>query len=303
MFEAFIVPDGLDGVRVDRAISTLTALSRADVQRMLTSGLIEVDGRSVTKSTKLGVGQRVTVTGTPAEPGPPGPQPIDLDIRYEDDDVLIVHKPFGLVVHPGAGHVDGTLVNALLAFDPAIADVGQPARPGIVHRLDRDTSGLMMVARSHEAYDGLVKQLKARRVTRGYRSLVWGVLAEARGVIEGPIGRDRARRTRMAVVQDGRPARTHYRVDATSLDGGASELALRLETGRTHQIRVHLASIGHPVVGDPMYGGRRGGDVGDRLRLHSEFLSFAHPVTGETVERFADPPLDFAADKAALGFA
>lgn len=301
MVESFTVPDGLDGVRVDRAISTLIAMSRADVQRLIAAGFIEVDGEPVGKSTKLTAGQQVRLTGSPEQVGPPEAQDIALDVRYEDDDVLVVHKPFGLVVHPGAGHEDGTLVNALLHFDPAISAVGQPDRPGIVHRLDRDTTGLMMVARSQPAYEALVAQLRERRVTRGYRSLVWGELVEARGVIEGPIGRDPARRTRMAIVQDGRPARTHYRVDATSADGRTSELALRLETGRTHQIRVHLASIGHPVVGDVMYGGKRGGDVGDRLRLHSEFLSFAHPITGETVQRHADPPIEFTEDRVTLG--
>ena len=180
-----------------------------------------------------------------------------MDVRYEDDDVLVVAKPAGLVVHPGAGHPDGTLVNGLLALDPEIAGTGDPQRPGIVHRLDRDTSGLLVVARSPRAYEALVAALGAHEVSREYLALVWGHLDAPRGVIDAPIGRSVRRPTRMAVREGGRRARTAYEVQAEFTSPEVSLVRASLETGRTHQIRVHLQAIGHPVVGDAAYGGAR----------------------------------------------
>jgi 23S rRNA pseudouridine1911/1915/1917 synthase len=197
--------------------------------------------------------------------------------------VLVVAKPAGLVVHPGAGHPDGTLVNGLLAHYPEIADVGDPARPGIVHRLDRDTSGLLVVARTEAAYDGLVAMLAAHDVERRYDALVWGVPDAPRGVIDAPIGRSVRRPTRMSVREGGRVARTAYEVVESFREPEVTRLECRLETGRTHQIRVHLQAIGHPVVGDPAYGGqRRAVDLG-RPFLHAGGLAFRHPVTGTPV--------------------
>jgi 23S rRNA pseudouridine1911/1915/1917 synthase len=208
---------------------------------------------------------------------------IEVVVRHEDDDLIIVAKPAGLVVHPGAGHADGTLVNGLLARYPEIADVGDPARPGIVHRLDRDTSGLLVVARSAAAYDGLVAMLADHDVERRYDALVWGVPESPRGVIDAPIGRSIRRPTRMSVREGGRSARTAYEVVDTFREPDVALLECRLETGRTHQIRVHLLAIGHPVVGDAAYGGQRPGLTLDRPFLHAGGLAFAHPVSGDPV--------------------
>jgi 23S rRNA pseudouridine1911/1915/1917 synthase len=208
---------------------------------------------------------------------------IEVVVRYEDDDLVVVAKPAGLVVHPGAGHPEGTLVNGLLARYPEIADVGDLARPGIVHRLDRDTSGLLVVARSPAAYDGLVEMLAAHDVERRYDALVWGVPDSPRGVIDAPIGRSIRRPTRMSVREGGRVARTAYEVVATYREPDVARLECRLETGRTHQIRVHLLAIGHPVVGDAAYGGQRSALTLDRPFLHAGGLAFAHPVTGDPI--------------------
>jgi len=214
---------------------------------------------------------------------------------------VVVAKPAGLVVHPGPGHAHGTLVHGLLERFPEIATVGDPARPGIVHRLDRDTSGLLVVARTAEAYTGLVGALAARDVDRRYLALVAGELASPRGVVDAPIGRSTRQRTRMAVREAGRPARTGYEVRAAWPAAGVSLLECRLETGRTHQIRVHLAAIGHPVVGDGAYGGRRLDDGPSRPFLHAFALGFAHPVDGRPLA-FEDPlPGDLAAALDALG--
>jgi 23S rRNA pseudouridine1911/1915/1917 synthase len=290
------VPAALDGERVDRAVALLTGWSRSDVQALLAEGGVLVDGRAVGKSRRLHAGEIVEVQGEPVPDAPPVAEPgVEVVVRYEDDDVIVVAKPAGLVVHPGAGHSSGTLVHGLLARYPEIADVGDPFRPGIVHRLDRDTSGLMVVARTPRAYDALVEQLSARAVDRRYSTLVWGRPAATRGTIDAPIGRSSARRTRMAVRDAGRPARTGYEVERTFDEPRCSLLACTLETGRTHQIRVHLAAIGHPVVGDATYGGHRESIDLDRPFLHAEHLAFTQPATGARVE-FTEPlPPELAA--------
>jgi len=216
-------------------------------------------------------------------------------VRYADADVIVVAKPAGLVVHPGAGHHHGTLVHGLLARYPEIAEVGDRARPGIVHRLDRETSGLMVVARTARAYEALVDALGSREVEREYEALVWGHPDSARGLIDAPIGRSSTRRTRMAVRKEGKDARTSYEVREWFTHPEVALLTCRLETGRTHQIRVHLAAIGHPVVGDRSYGGSRSGLVLGRPFLHARRLAFAHPVTGERLA-FEEPmPADLEA--------
>ena len=282
--EAFVVPESLAGERVDRAVAMVTGWSRAEVQAVADRGEIEVEGRVVAKSRKLAAGERVEVHGRPTVAAPPGPEPVPVDVVYEDADVIVVLKPAGLVVHPGAGHDHGTLVHGLLARYPELGGVGAPDRPGIVHRLDRETSGLMVVARSETAYDALVDALAAREVTREYDALVWGHPENPRGVVDAPIGRSITRRTRMAVRTEGKEARTVYEVEEWFGQPEAARLRCRLETGRTHQIRVHLSAIGHPVVGDGAYGGRREGIDLDRPFLHAERLAFAHPATGEPVE-------------------
>jgi 23S rRNA pseudouridine1911/1915/1917 synthase len=289
------VPAALAGERVDRAVALLTGWPRADVQALMERDAVLVDGRPVNKSHRLVSNALVEVLGTPAVARPPGPEPIAVTVVYEDADVIVVDKPAGLVVHPGAGNVSGTLVNGLLARYPDLASVGDTMRPGIVHRLDRDTSGLLVVARTEAAYQSLVEQLGTRSVEREYLALVWGHPKSARGLIDAPIGRSEARRTRMAVRDEGRPARTRYEVTARYESPVCALLTCHLETGRTHQIRVHLAAIKHPVVGDGTYGGRRDALVLDRPFLHAAALAFDHPRTGERVS-FASPlPSDLRA--------
>jgi len=282
--EEFAVPEVLAGERLDRAVALLTGWTRSEVQALVESGSVLVGGERVAKSRRLVTDDVIEVLAEPAVAGLPTPDPsIALVVRHEDDDVVVIAKPAGLVVHPGAGHPDGTLVNGLLARYPEVAGVGDPARPGIVHRLDRDTSGLLVVARSARAYDALVEMLAAHDVERRYVALVWGVPDSARGVIDAPIGRSVRRPTRMSVREGGRVARTGYEVVSTYRDPEVALLACQLETGRTHQIRVHLQAIGHPVVGDAAYGGNRATLVLDRPFLHAGGLAFAHPVTGEPV--------------------
>jgi 23S rRNA pseudouridine1911/1915/1917 synthase len=280
--ESFVVPAALEGERLDRAVALLTGWPRAAVQTLLDDGSVLVDGRAIAKSHRLREGAVIELLAEPEADAPPVADPaVELDVRYADDDVVVVHKPADLVVHPGAGHARGTLVNGLLARFPDIAAVGDPMRPGIVHRLDRDTSGLLVAARSARAYDALVTALAAHEIERRYLALVWGRLASPRGLIDAPIGRSESRRTRMAVREAGKPARTEYEVRAVYDDPVCSLLACRLETGRTHQIRVHLAAIGHPVAGDGTYGGARDQLPLDRPFLHAAVLAFAHPVTAE----------------------
>ncbi len=287
MAEAFEVPAALDGERLDRAVALLTGWSRAEVQGLIDAGDVLVAGAAAPKSRRLNTGDVVDVLAEPEPDALPVAQDIALDVRFEDDHVLVVAKPAGLVVHPGAGNATGTLVNGLLARCPEIAHVGEAHRPGIVHRLDRDTSGLLVVARTRAAYDGLVAQLRARAIERRYLALVWGS-PSPRGMIDAPIGRSATRRTRMAIRDAGREARTEFAVVERLPSPEVSLLECRLETGRTHQIRVHLAAIGHPVVGDATYGGARPSVDPGRPFLHAFLLAFDHPVSGERV-RLEDP--------------
>jgi 23S rRNA pseudouridine1911/1915/1917 synthase len=287
--EPLVVPAVLAGERVDRAVALLTGWSRADVQELLGRAAIVIDGEAVSKSHKLVEGTVIEVLEEPAVGAPPeADASVAIDVRYADDDVIVVAKPDGLVVHPGAGHAHGTMVNGLLAQFPDLAAIGDPYRPGIVHRLDRDTSGLLVVARSARAYDSLVEQISSRTVDRRYVALVWGHLSSPRGIIDAPIGRSTARRTRMAVRESGKVARTEYEVRTVFVEPECSLLDCRLETGRTHQIRVHVSAIGHPIVGDATYGGSRVSIKLDRPFLHAAHLGFDHPVTGERIV-FDDP--------------
>lgn len=300
MSEAFAVPDALAGERVDRAVALLTGWSRSEIQALLADELVLVGGRVIAKSRRVRSGEVIELLAEPAPPSLPTAEHLAIDIRHADEHVVVVAKAAGMVVHPGAGNPAGTLVNALLAPFPEIATVGDPFRPGIVHRLDRETSGLLVVARSDLAYESLVAQLKARAVERCYDALVWGEPASRRGVIDAPIGRSAHRRTRMAVREDGRDARTGYEVVRTWRRPAVAQLECRLETGRTHQIRVHLAAIGHPVVGDGTYNGRRDNVALGRPFLHARVLGFVHPESGRAL-RFEEPlPPDLAAVLATL---
>ncbi len=221
------------------------------------------------------------------------PEPIPLQIVYEDEHLLAVDKPAGMVVHPAAGHSSGTLVNALLAYCPQVADVGGVDRAGIVHRLDKDTSGLLLVAKDPEAHAALQRQFKRRQVRKTYLALVEGRVAPKEGIVEAPVGRDRRARKRMAVTRTGRPAVTQYRVVEYFHDH--TLLQVRPHTGRTHQVRVHLAWIGYPVVGDRIYGPRRQPLLPHRHFLHAQELVFTHPATGEKVTLTAPLPPDLKA--------
>jgi 23S rRNA pseudouridine1911/1915/1917 synthase len=294
-----VVPAALDGERVDRIVALLTGASRAAAADLVVGGAVRVDGAIVTSGKqRLRQGQVVEVLGgAPAGGAAPAPDAgVAFTVVYADDDVIVVDKPPGLVVHPGAGNPDGTLVNGLLARFPDLAGVGDDEqRPGIVHRLDADTSGLLVVARSDEAYRHLTAQTGDRTMTREYLALAWGVPEARRGVVDAPIGRSSREPTRMTVAAGGRPARTHYEIEHEYADPVVCSLwRLRLETGRTHQIRVHLAAIGHPVVGDGRYGGVRAGLDVPRLMLHAPHLAFTHPRTGQRVAFDSAVPPDMA---------
>lgn len=303
------LPDAFDGERLDRVVSMLGDFSRAQSAALIAAGGVLVDGKKVTqRSLRLQGGSRVAFTAAEAvEVVTEADESIVFDVVHADDDLIVVNKPAGLVVHPGAGRPDQTLVNGLLHHFPEIAGVGEAGRPGIVHRLDADTSGLLVVARTQAAYDALVESLSHREVHREYRSVVHGIVADDRGVVDAPIGRSSQKRTRMAVVADGKEARTHYEVLARHHEAPvASVLMLRLETGRTHQIRVHLSAIGHPVVGDPTYGRKKqAGDVAitsfSRVALHAHRLGFTHPASQEEVVFDAPVPADLAALIDSLG--
>jgi 23S rRNA pseudouridine1911/1915/1917 synthase len=297
--ETFAVPDALAGERIDRAVALLTGWSRAEVQALVATGAVLVDGQPPIKSHRLTAGAVIELLAEPESEAPLVAEPIPIDVRYADDDIIVVDKPAGVVVHPGAGHPHGTLVHGLLARFPEIAGVGDPGRPGIVHRLDRDTSGLLVVARTAEAYHGLVRALAERDVERRYVALVRGIPEARRALIDAPIGRSPRRRTQMAVRAEGREARTSYEVIAQGVD--VALLACRLETGRTHQIRVHLAAIGYPVVGDTVYGGGAPAAPATRPFLHAQALTLHHPVTGERCSFDAELPDDLGAALVALG--
>jgi 23S rRNA pseudouridine1911/1915/1917 synthase len=289
------IPAALDGERLDRAIALVGDLSRSAVARLIDEGAVRVDGvRARSASTRVSEGQQLDVElPAPVDPRPRADSGVEFEVRHEDESVVVIDKPAGLVVHPGAGHSEATLVHGLVARFPEIADVGEEHRPGIVHRLDRGTSGLLVVARTAAAHEELVRQMSAHEPERIYSALTWGHLESDAGTIDAPIGRSPRHPTRMTVSDQGRRAVTHYRVEQRYSEPRDTTLVTcRLETGRTHQIRVHLRAIGHPVVGDRDYdGGRPGLDPG-RPFLHAGKLSFVHPVSGETIAVTAPLPAD-----------
>ena len=285
------VPQDKARLRLDRALAdALPALSRTRLKALIEAGRVMRDGRiAVTDpAAKVMGGDTFTVAVPAAMPAAPRPQAIPLAVVYEDDDLIVVDKPAGLVVHPAAGNPEGTLVNALLAHCGAsLSGIGGVMRPGIVHRLDKGTSGLMVAAKNDTAHRALAAELAERKLERAYKALVWGVPKPRAGKIEGLIGRDRRQRKKMAVVKSGgKPALTRYRV-LMPVGAAASLVECRLNTGRTHQIRVHMAAIGHPVVGDPVYGGRPGrrrkGQAAalpgglNHQALHAFLIGFEHP--------------------------
>ncbi len=282
------------GVRLDAFLSADGALTRSQAARLIAEGRVRVNGKPAAKSARLSGGETVTVDVPQLRETALPPQDIPLDVVYEDDDVIVVNKPTGLVVHPAPGHPDGTLVNALLHHcGDSLSGIGGKKRPGIVHRIDRDTSGLIIAAKNDAAHLALSAQLKDHSLSRTYECLVTGNMKQDSGTVDAPIGRSSADRKKMAVVPTGRRAVTHWEVVARY--PGVTHLRCRLETGRTHQIRVHMAYIGHPILGDTVYGAKKPVPGLTGQCLHATGLRFIHPRTGEPVELHCPLPPEFTA--------
>lgn len=279
------IPAEQSGQRADLFLSqNVEHLTRSGAQKLLEQGRVTVNGKLAKKNTRLTAGDQVMVELPEPEPLEVLPQNIPLDVVYEDGDVIVVNKSVGMVVHPAPGHPDGTLVNALLyACGDSLSGINGQLRPGIVHRIDRDTSGLIIAAKNDMAHLSLSEQLQDHSLARTYEAVVVGNLREESGTVEAPIARHRTDRKRMAVTADGRRAVTHWKVLARY--PGYTHIQCSLETGRTHQIRVHMAYIGHPVLGDPVYGGKRKETFGLTGQcLHARKLAFRHPRTGGRLE-------------------
>jgi 23S rRNA pseudouridine1911/1915/1917 synthase len=293
------LPAALGGQRLDRIVSLVADISRTDAAKLIADGGAAVDGTvSLTGKARLREGQIVEVDLDKIPVAePPGPDPtVVLDVIYVDEDIIVVNKSAGLVVHPASGHGLGTLVNGILNLYPEVASVGQPARPGIVHRLDAGTTGMMVVARSQRAYDSLIAALTDHEVGREYLALAWGHFDSPTAVVDAALGRDPRNPMHMAVVHNGKWARTHLEVEETfNKPALLSLVRCNLETGRTHQIRVHLAAVGHPVVGDSVYGGAKSALVAPRPMLHARRLTLIHPGTGEEMSFEAELPADMLA--------
>lgn len=287
------VPESLDGERVDKALAQLLDVSRARASALVEAG-VDVDGEPARASDRLRPGQ-VIKCDEPERRFQLEPETVAFDVLHEDDAVIVVDKPAGLVVHPGSGQQRGTLAAGLIDRYPELVGVGAADRWGLVHRLDKDTSGALLVARTDEAFEALVDELRRRRIGRVYTALVEGRLGAPTGTIEAPIGRDPSRPTRRAVSQGGKHARTHYEVVRVFEESNASLLEVRLETGRTHQIRVHLSAIDHPVVGDLTYGATRKDIASPRTFLHAAKLEFTHPMTDDRTTVESPLPGDLSA--------
>lgn len=274
--------------RVDKYISNTLGYSRAFTEQLLADGKVIVNKIVAKKNVKLNIGDKITIEAfEPVEVDIKG-SPIDLDIIFEDDDVIVINKQRGLVVHPAAGNYDNTLVNGLMYYNKNLSTINGELRPGIVHRIDKDTSGVIVVAKNDKAHNALASQFKDHTITRKYIALVVGNISEATGEIDLPIARDPKSRTKMAVVKTGKNAKTHYRV----LENfeGFTLVECRLETGRTHQIRVHMQYIKHPLVGDPLYGSNSAMFKKTGQYLHAGVLGFKHPTTGEYMEFHSELP-------------
>lgn len=294
------------GRRLDQLLAARTEFTRARLQRWLKAGLVQVDGRARPASYQVRVGDRVSFTVPTPEPSPLAPEALPLDILYEDRDLILVNKPPGLVVHPAPGHRGGTLLNALLAHCPDLAQVGDLARPGLVHRLDKDTSGVLVAAKTAQAHASLVRQFHDRQVEKVYVALVWGRFDKKEGMIDQEVGRHPTARQKMSAhPRRGKPAVTHWRV-ISEYPGPLTLLELSPKTGRTHQLRVHLAAAGHPILGDATYGGGaarlRGNPRLQGLRplvtrqmLHARSLTITHPQSGEALTWETPLPKDYQA--------
>ena len=278
------------GIRLDKALADLTELSRSQANEAIKNGNILVNGKAVKAKYSVKEGDLVTYDLPEPEVLEYEAEDIPLDIVYEDDDVAVVNKPQGMVVHPSVGHTSGTLVNALMYHIHDLSSINGVVRPGIVHRIDKDTSGLLMIAKNDRAHQALAEELKDKKSLRKYLAIVHGNISNDRGVIEAPIGRSEKDRKKQAVMAKGKPAVTHFKV--LERFGNYTLVELTLETGRTHQIRVHMAYIGHPVAGDPLYGPRKT-LKGNGQFLHAQTLGFTHPTTGASLRFSVEPPAIF----------
>lgn len=281
----------LAGERIDKALSSLQSeWSRSQLAGWIADGIVKVNGEEVKAKYKVKEGDVVQIDVPEPEPLEVIPEDLQLEIVYEDSDVLVVNKPRGMVVHPAPGHMTGTLVNGLMYHCKDLSGINGVLRPGIVHRIDKDTSGLLMVAKHDIAHQKLVDQLVNKTVTRKYTALVHGHIAHDKGTIDAPIGRDPKDRQKQAIVDNGKHAVTHFHVMERL--GDYTLVECRLETGRTHQIRVHMNYIGYPLVGDPKYGPKKTIDFGGQV-LHAGVLGFVHPITDEYLQFEAPLPVDF----------
>ncbi|MFJ7838252.1 RluA family pseudouridine synthase [Lysinibacillus sphaericus] len=288
---SYTMEEQQQGERIDKAVSSIqNEWSRTQISNWITEGIVKVNGEAVKAKYKVKAGDVVEIIVPEAEPLDVIAENLDLEIVYEDADVLVVNKPKGMVVHPAPGHMTGTLVNGLMYHCTDLSGINGIMRPGIVHRIDKDTSGLLMVAKNDKAHESLVEQLVNKTVTRKYTALVHGHIAHDKGTIDAPIGRDQKDRQKQAVVDKGKHAVTHFQV--IERFGDYTLVECRLETGRTHQIRVHMQYIGFPLVGDPKYGPRKTIDFGGQV-LHAGVLGFTHPTTGEYMEFEAPLPVDY----------
>lgn len=277
--------------RIDKILPEFNSeWSRSQIQDWIKEGLVQVNGKTIKSNYKLKTGDHIEVTKKEVVEADIQPENLNLDIYYEDEDVAIVYKPKGMVVHPSAGHYSGTLVNGLMYQIKNLSGINGEIRPGIVHRIDKDTSGLLMVAKNDVAHRSLVEQLMAKTVTRKYTALVHGHIPHEFGTIDAPIGRNKNDRQAMAVEDDGKEAVTHFNVIENFKNYTLVEC--QLETGRTHQIRVHMKYIGYPLVGDPKYGPKKTLDIGGQA-LHAGVIGFNHPGTGAYIERVAPLPETF----------
>lgn len=287
------ITEEMAGVRVDKAVSSIDEdWSRSQIANWVKDGAVKVNGETVKPNYKVRLEDIIIVTPPVLEELDVVPEDLNLEIVYEDADVLVVNKPKGMVVHPAPGHSRGTLVNGLMHHVKDLSGINGVVRPGIVHRIDKDTSGLLMVAKNDASHHSLVDQLVKKSVTRKYVALVHGHIPHDKGTIDAPIARDAKDRQKMAVIDKGKNAVTHFRV--LERFGNFTLVECRLETGRTHQIRVHMKYIGYPLVGDPKYGPKKTMDIGGQA-LHAEVIGFNHPKTGEYMEFSAEPPAEFAA--------
>lgn len=277
-----LIPPELDGARVDKAVAELLGVSRATARQLVAQG-VTIDGEPVKPADRVSPGSSIT-SPVPEDDDELIPEPVDFGVLYEDDDLVVVDKPSGLVVHPGSGRRTGTLAAGLLYRYPELVGVGEPGRWGLVHRLDKDTSGALIVGRNAGSFEALTAMLRRREITRIYTALVQGTFRSPTGTIDAPVGRDPARPTRRAAVADGKPAFTHYEVVESFPDRDCSLLEVRLDTGRTHQIRVHMAAIDRPVIGDSIYGKPSTQVIAPRLFLHAARLVFRQPRSGTTLD-------------------